>query len=337
MLKAYASSDVSKDILDGCLLVLGLKPKYRRFPNEPKGYESYRAWVMEHTQGMEVRFCMEATGCYHLGLAGFLAEKGDWVSVENPRRIKHLAIAANLKNKNDKVDSYCIARYAQALNPREWVLKDPARRELDAMRTRLRQLGQDIRREKNRLENRHLPELSLRQIQDHIEFLNLQISQVEARVREILDAFKPARDVYNAVAKMKGAGPETALLLASLDVQQFECAKVVPVFFGINPRQHQSGKNAGKTTLSKAGDAVGRTLLVSAAISAARYNDVLKAFYTRFKERGLKHKQALAAVARKLLMILWAIAKATLEQRPVHYPGGIKISRHANKYCNNLT
>ena len=132
---------------------------------------------------------------------------------------------------------------------------------------------------------------------------------------------------------MKGASPETALLMASLDIQKFETSKVVPVFFGMNPRQHQSGKNAGTTTLSRAGDSAGRSLLISAAISAARHNEVLKAFYDRLRARGLKYKQAIAAVARKLLMVLWAIAKATLEQRQVYYPGGTKLSRYAKKYC----
>jgi transposase len=333
MLKTYASTDVSKDTLDCCLLLTNSKPKYRKFLNQPKGFEEFRLWVTEHTQDIEVHFCMESTGCYHLGLASFLAKQGDCLSVENPRRIKHFAIAANLKNKNDKVDSYCIARYAQALNPREWILKDASRRELDGMRSRLRQLGQDIQREENRLENWYLSEISVRQIQDHIEFLKKQIAQVELHIREIMAEFKPARDVYNAITLLKGAGPETALLLASIDVLKFENAKVVPVFFGINPRQHQSGKYAGKTTLSKAGDADGRSLLISAANSAARHNEVLKAFYQCLRERGLKHKQAIAAVARKLLMIVWAIAKATLEERPVFYPGGTNPSRHAKKYC----
>ena len=288
---------------------------------------------MQHSAGLVVRFCMESTGCYHIGLAIYLAEHGDWVSVENPRRIKHFAIAANLKNKNDKVDSYCIARYAQTLSPREWNLKDPHRRELDAMRSRIKQLNQDIQREENRLENQFLPELCAHQVLCHVEFLKRQILEVEARIRQVLAEFKPARDVYNAVVQLKGAGPETALLLASFDILRFESAKAVPVYFGMNPRQHQSGKNAGKTTLSRAGDADGRTLLISAANSAARHNEMFKAFYDRLRERGLKYKQAIAAVARKLLMVLWAIAKATLEQRQVYYPGGTKLSRYAKKYC----
>ena len=330
---AYASSDVSKDTLDCCLLVECTKPRYRRFANTAKGHEDYRAWSQEHSQGREIRYCMESTGCYHIGLASYLAEKDDWVSVENPRRIKHFAIAANLKNKNDKVDSYCIACYAQTFRPREWNLKDPHRREIDAMRTRIKQLNQDVQREENRLENLYLPELCSSQIHRHIEFLKEQILEVEARIRQILAEFKPARDVYNAVIQLKGAGPETALLIAGFDVMRFDSAKVVPVYFGMNPRHNQSGRNAGKTTLSRAGDADGRTLFMSAANSAAKHNEVFKAFYDRLRQRGLKYKQAIAAVARKLLMVLWAIAKATLEGRPIHYPGGTNLSKYAKKYC----
>ena len=72
---------------------------------------------------------------------------------------------------------------------------------------------------------------------------------------------------------------------------------------------------------------------MSAANSAAKHNEVFKAFYDRLRERGLKYKQAIAAVARKLLMVLWAIAKAVLEDKPVFYPGGINLSKYASKFC----
>jgi len=41
-----------------------------------------------------------------------------------------------------------------------------------------------------------------------------------------------------------------------------------------------------------------------AALSAARFNPVLRAFYLRLKERGKKPKVALIACIRKLLHIL---------------------------------
>ena len=92
----------------------------------------------------------------------------------------------------------------------------------------------------------------------------------------------------------------------------------------------QTRRNAGKATLSRAGDADGRTLFMSATNSAAKHNEVFEAFTDRLRERGLKTKQA---VARKLLMVLWAIAKAVLEDKPVFYPGGTYPSRDAKKYC----
>ncbi len=335
MLLAFACPDVSKDSLDCCLLIGKEKPKYRRFGNDDKGYVAMRSWAHAHSEGLELRFCMEATGCYHLGVATYLSESGEYVSVENPRRIKHFAIAANLKNKNDKVDSYGIARYAQALSPRRWVPKDEVRKELDAQRLRLKQLSEDMRRETNRLENKHLPELVSSQILAHIAFLESQTRQVESRVRELLASCESARCVYEAVVKITGAGPETALLMASLDIEQFESAKAVPVFFGMNPRQCQSGKYAGMTRLSKAGDAMGRALLTSAAQSASRHNEVFRNLFERLIARGLKRKQAIAAVARKLLMVAWGVARAALRNQPIYYPGGITPSRQAKKYCHS--
>jgi transposase len=44
-----------------------------------------------------------------------------------------------------------------------------------------------------------------------------------------------------------------------------------------------------------------------AALSAARFNPVLRAFYTRLFQRGKLPKVALCAVARKLLHLAWAL------------------------------
>jgi hypothetical protein len=86
-----------------------------------------------------------------------------------------------------------------------------------------------------------------------------------------------------------------------------------------------------KKTLSRAGDADGRTVFIRAANSAAKHNEEFKAFYNRLRECGLKYKQAIAAVARKLLMVMWAIAKAVREERPTYYPERTNPSKYAKK------
>ena len=52
-----------------------------------------------------------------------------------------------------------------------------------------------------------------------------------------------------------------------------------------------------------------RTVLYLAAMSAARFNPVLRALYQRLRQAGKPPKLAFVAVARKLLTILNAIAR----------------------------
>jgi len=72
---------------------------------------------------------------------------------------------------------------------------------------------------------------------------------------------------------------------------------------------------------------------MSAANTAARHNPVLKEFCETRMANGLKHKQALAAVARKLVMIAWAVARNALLGRPVSYPGGELRTSKLRVYC----
>ena len=55
------------------------------------------------------------------------------------------------------------------------------------------------------------------------------------------------------------------------------------------------------------GNARLRTALYMAALSARRFNPLLKALYTRLREAGKPAKVAQCAVARKLVRIAWAV------------------------------
>jgi transposase len=58
----------------------------------------------------------------------------------------------------------------------------------------------------------------------------------------------------------------------------------------------------------RGGRASVRTVLYLAAMTAARFNPVLRALYQRLRQAGKPPKVAFVAVARKLLVILNAIA-----------------------------
>jgi transposase len=334
-MKTAIGIDVSKESLDVCVYRKGAKPRHRKFRNSDTGHRELVDWVLRQSGSEERHFCLESTGCYGFGIAAYLADGGHLVSVENARPVKHFAIAAKLKAKTDKTDAYCIARYCAVMEPREWTLKDPLQRELFSTRTRLRQIDRMRRAEVSRLEDRHLPEFIRQQIQETVAHFDRQTKDAQAHVKELMSRCEEAHTVYKAVTGINGAGPETGLLMSTVDILSFHEAPNVAVYFGLNPRLCQSGKFFGQTRISKCGDAAGRATLMSAANAAVKSNDFFKQLHEKLLERGLKKKQALAAVARKLVMIAWAIARNALLGLPVIYPGGELRNKNLRVYCQD--
>lgn len=333
-MKSFIGIDVSKESLDTCLVQSEGKPRHRKFGNTASGYRDLVSWAEKLAPAQECHFCMESTGCYSFGLASYLADKGLTVSVENPRRIKHFAVAANFKTKTDKVDSLVIALYTQALSPREWMLKDPLKRQISAMRTRIKQINRDCLAERQRLEDPHMCAFAKKQVCDHIEYLDKQLKGAQEQVRGLMDQCQEAKVIYKAVTALNGIGPECGLLLATLEVETFDHGKSVSAYFGLDPKLHQSGKFYGQTRISKQGDSVGRATLMSAANAAVKSNAVFKTLYEKLIARGLKRKQAVAAVARRMLVIAWAIARNTLRGLEVTYPGGELRGKNLRVYCS---
>jgi hypothetical protein len=78
----WVGIDVSKDTLDFGFIADGRK-FHRKVPNTRIGFAEILKEVPQ-----DVHFVMEATGTYYLNLALYLHEKGCYVAVVNPFRIK---------------------------------------------------------------------------------------------------------------------------------------------------------------------------------------------------------------------------------------------------------
>ena len=77
---------------------------------------------------------------------------------------------------------------------------------------------------------------------------------------------------------------------------------------GLAPFAKDSGRKIGQRRI-RAGRSGPKTALYRAAMNGARFNPVLKAFYTRLIEAGKPPKLAFIALARKLLTILNAMLR----------------------------
>jgi transposase len=76
------------------------------------------------------------------------------------------------------------------------------------------------------------------------------------------------------------------------------------------PREHGSGTSVRKRTrLSKAGNARLRQALYLPALTAIRFNPLLKALYERLVAAGKARMAAVGACMRKLLMIAYRVLK----------------------------
>lgn len=101
--------DVAKSTLDCTVLQEGKKLDYQRITNTPKAVKSYLQELEK--QGIrccDTLCCMEHTGVYNAHILQVLIQNKANIWLEAALRIK----ASLGRGKNDKVDSYRIARYA---------------------------------------------------------------------------------------------------------------------------------------------------------------------------------------------------------------------------------
>jgi transposase len=105
-------------------------------------------------------------------------------------------------------------------------------------------------------------------------------------------------------------GPVTsATLLAELPELGQLNRKKIAALVGVAPFHRDSGVYRGKRTIW-GGRASVRSTLYMAALSAKRFNPIIKEFYDRLIQAGKPPKVALTACMRKLLTILNAMMQS---------------------------
>jgi transposase len=133
------------------------------------------------------------------------------------------------------------------------------------------------------------------------------IEQAEAR----LDALAAADAGVRLLETVPGVGPRTAETVVAYlgDPKRFETGKQVSAYGGLVPRQYQSGESDRRGRITRRGPALLRKLLVECAWVMLRYNGWARAVYARLSRGKARKKQAVVALARKLLVRCWAMLR----------------------------
>jgi transposase len=89
----------------------------------------------------------------------------------------------------------------------------------------------------------------------------------------------------------------------------FESADQLAAYAGLVPAAHDSGKRVGKHRRMRGGNKVLKRVFYLSAFASLRSSPHSRAFYDRKRGEGKKHTQALIALARRRVNVLWAMLR----------------------------
>jgi transposase len=144
--------------------------------------------------------------------------------------------------------------------------------------------------------------LSLKVLCDQLEHSLANLAQVDRELDRVLDGDEGA----STLSGVPEFGRQTiAVLRAELgDVTRFSRMDQAVAYVGLDLQVRQSGKWKGQVKLSKRGSGRLRRVLYLAALRALALPDSpFAAYYHPLVARGLKGRQALMAVMRKMLIV----------------------------------
>ena len=295
--------DVSKDYLDAHRLTDNAS---RRFANDKAGHKAFLRWFAEKPAE---RIVFEPTGPYHRAFERAIAAAGVPFVKVNPRHAGRFAEATGKLAKTDRLDAAMLARMGAMLQlqPR------PPRREvvleLKELHTAREALVKDRTAAKNRGKIFALP-LLRRQNAHRLEQIERQIGDVEAAMRDIVQADDELAARFAILTSIPGVSAVTALalLVEMPELGTLEAGEAASLA-GLAPITRQSGRWTGRSFI-RGGRASIRQALYMPALVAMRFNPDLKAKYQQLVGDGKPAKVAITAIMRKLIVLANALLKA---------------------------
>lgn len=303
-----AGVDISAEWFDVAMPQIKLK---ERFDNNAEGFKRLQK-LFKKNGIKKARVCMEATGLYFEKLAEFLHANGHEVVVVNPQCIKSFARSELRRSKSDPLDAALIQTYCEEKYERLhlWQPQPEAYRSVRDILRRRQALVEQRTAEKNRKKAGFSSKQVLDSIANVIAFLDQEIEKLETEAFKIIKADQEMSDLIALIVSIPGVCRLTAATLLAEVPRVLWTGRLAAVFAGVIPSNNTSGKSLSHSRLSKIGNSRIRYALYMPALSASQHNPVLKDFYQRLIERGLHKKQALTAVMRKLLHLVFGIVQS---------------------------
>jgi transposase len=309
VLTTYVGIDVAAETL---AVVISTAAGAREVPNTAAGWRQVQDALAAHgARPAATLLVMEATGAYWQGAATALTAGGWTVSVVSPGSARHYARARLRRAKTDRVDAATLAAYGRDLRPAPWA---PAPAEIQALQLLIRQRDDLVALQTETRNRQHalqrlpaVPAAARAPLDAVLAVLREQLAGLDAAIRAQAQAAAAIADDIARLQTIVGVGLLTAAVVVAeaRPLRAGATPAQVVAYAGLDPAPRESGTSVrGAGRISKTGNARLRQAVYMAAVSAVRFNPVLRAYYARLLARGKPKKVALVAAARKLLVLM---------------------------------
>jgi transposase len=257
---------------------------------------------------------IEPSGGYERDVIRALLAAGMSVRRINPSKLRQFARARGVLAKNDRLDARLIAEFVAIMPTRVIQRNEAAERlaEIVMMRRQLCDEHVTVENQAAHLEDAMLRRLSKRRLAR----LEADIGLLDKRLAEMVAANSALAPRYQLLISMPGVGSVLAFTLIALLPELGQMSrKQIAALVGLAPYDFDSGKLRGHRCIY-GGRMPVRNVLYMAALSAIRYNHVLKIFAKRLASANKKSKVIIVAVMRKMITTLNAMLRDNVEWQP---------------------
>src|ERR1017187_3498456 len=309
----FCGIDVSAASLSVALIEPSGGLTQREFANCASGHRALLAWLAQCSD--RVRVSLEATGIYSLELA--LDASGTVeLAVLNPKLVNRFAQTLR-RSKTDAADAVVLAEYSQRMPFTRWQRPQASHLQLRTVGRYIESLVVEQSGLKNRLRTAEqtstTPRAMLADLRRALASFERRVAKMRREALLLVRAEAALWERFQLLTSVPGIAQvsairilsELVLLAPTMSVRQWVASS------GLDPAHQPSGTSLHKPSrISRAGNRHLRAALYMPALSAARYDPHIRAFYRALRQRHKTGLQALMAVARKLLHAIYGIFKS---------------------------
>jgi transposase len=237
----------------------------------------------------------------------------------------HHRKSLGLRNNTDALAAQALAVLGVERRPAPY---EALPKEYEALRALTRYRDQVVARRtalKNRIQEPAPSAWVRRRERAELKHLDAEVARVEKALREHVKAHPALAHDVKLLETVQGVGFITAVVVLAEggDLTRFTKARQLGAYAGLSPAHNDSGTSVhGRARLCKKGNARIRQALYLAAVTTIRCDNDFARFYRRLCEAGKEPMVALAAVMRKMLLVLRALLIADKPYDPHRQSGG---------------